>query len=151
MASPGCVGELEEVVGGADHGPLASRLFEAAQAEPSEAPGLLDLPEHGLDDLPSEAVSAVPAGALEPGRHGGDARALGGASLADRVSLLMRASSRREMGAGASPGEMARLASVQKPSSPETSFGLRRRVADSTDGRQVARPPEERERQGHLG
>ena len=80
MASPGCVGELEEVVG-------------------------------GLDDLLSEAVSAVPAGALEPGRHGGDARALGGASLADRVSLLMRASSRREMGAGASPGEMGAGAS----------------------------------------
>ncbi len=105
MASPGCVGELEEVVGGADHGPLASRLFEAVQAEPSEAPGPLDLPKHGLDDLLSEAVSAVPAGALEPGRHGGDARALGGASLVDRVSLLMRASSRCEMGAGASPSE----------------------------------------------
>ena len=45
------LGELEEVVGGADHGPLGPDLIKAPQQELPEASGLLDLAEHRLDHL----------------------------------------------------------------------------------------------------
>ena len=74
MSSPCGLGELEQVVGGADERPFGSDLFEATQKELSEAPGMLDLSEDGLDDLFSEPIAAAPAGASELGCHGGDAR-----------------------------------------------------------------------------
>ena len=55
MESPCCLGELEEVVGGADHCPLSSDLFEAAQQELAEASGVFDLTKDGLDDLFAQA------------------------------------------------------------------------------------------------
>ena len=63
MESPCCLGELEEVVGGADHCPLSSDLFEAAQQELAEASGVFDLTKDGLDDLFAQAIlnnTAVP-------------------------------------------------------------------------------------------
>ena len=54
MASPCCIGELEQVVDGADHRPLGSDLVEAGEAELAEASCMLDLAEHRLDDLLSE-------------------------------------------------------------------------------------------------
>ena len=63
------LGELEQVVGGADHRPLASDLIEAPQEELPEAPGLLHLPEHRLDHLLSQVVSTAPARSLQPLGH----------------------------------------------------------------------------------
>jgi len=57
MASPCCIGELEQVVDGADHRPLGSDLVEATEEELAEASCMLDLAEHRLDDLLSEAVA----------------------------------------------------------------------------------------------
>ena len=65
MTSPRCVGELEQIVGGADHRPLRSDLVEAAQEELAKAAGMFDLAEQRFDDLLSQAVAAAPAGALE--------------------------------------------------------------------------------------
>ena len=65
MTSPRCVGELEEIVDGADHRPLRSNLVEAAEEELPEAPGMFNLAEHGFDDLLSQTISAAP-GALRP-------------------------------------------------------------------------------------
>ncbi len=48
-------------MGGADHRPFAPDLIEPAEQELPEAPGLLDLPEHGLDDLLPEAIAAAAA------------------------------------------------------------------------------------------
>ena len=54
MASLCCIGELEQVVDGADHRPLGSDLVEATEEELAEASCMLDLAEHRLDDLLSE-------------------------------------------------------------------------------------------------
>src|SRR5580704_7285530 len=74
MGSPCCAGELEEIVGGADHCPLTSDLFEPAEKELAEASGMLDLAENRLGDLLAQAVSTAVPGAFELGRHGGNAR-----------------------------------------------------------------------------
>ena len=52
MTSPCCVGELEQIVDGADHRPLRSDLVEAVQEEPAEASGRFDLAEHRFDMAP---------------------------------------------------------------------------------------------------
>src|SRR5476651_790347 len=87
MTSPCGVGELEQIVDGADHRPLASDLVEAAQEELAEASGVFDLAEDGFDDLLSQAVAAAPAAAFEFCRHGGLARSFGPSSRAGGVRL----------------------------------------------------------------
>src|SRR5260370_36751569 len=89
MTSPGCVGELEQIVDGADHRPLGSDLVEAAQEELAEASGVFDLAEHRFDDLLSQAVAATPAGALEVCRHGGLSRAAPAKSRAGGLRLAV--------------------------------------------------------------
>jgi hypothetical protein len=42
MASPCCIGELEQVVDGADHRPLGSDLVEATEEELAEASCMLE-------------------------------------------------------------------------------------------------------------
>src|SRR3978361_1996089 len=61
--------QLQEIVGGADHRPLAPDLIETAHQELSKASGLLDLPEHRLDHLLPEAVAAPAASPLQAGSH----------------------------------------------------------------------------------
>src|ERR1700730_2772648 len=57
------LGQLEEVVDGADDGPLGAYFFEAAQQELTETAGLFDLSEHRLGQLLAQPVGArVPAG-----------------------------------------------------------------------------------------
>src|SRR4051794_41067858 len=75
MGSPCCMCEFEQVVGGADHRPLASDLIEAAQQELSEASGVLDLTKDRLHDLFAQAITAAPAATFELGGHGGNTRA----------------------------------------------------------------------------
>src|SRR5882762_920209 len=75
MGSPRCMCEFEEVVGGADHRPLASDLVETTQRELSEASSVLDLTKDGLDDLFAQAIAAAPASPFELGGHGGNTRA----------------------------------------------------------------------------
>ena len=57
IGSSCCLCELEEVVGGADEGPLAFDLGAAPQQELSEATSKFDLTEDGLDDLLAKAVA----------------------------------------------------------------------------------------------
>src|SRR5258705_11468855 len=76
MGSPCCVCELEEVVGGAEHCPLTSDLFEPAQQELSEPSGVLDVTEDRLNDLLSQPVAAAPPCAFELGGHGCGGRAV---------------------------------------------------------------------------
>src|SRR3954466_8197510 len=64
-------GEFVEVMDGADEAPFALDLFEASEQELAEASGLLDLPEHRLDDLFAQAIARAPAGTFEFLRHGG--------------------------------------------------------------------------------
>ena len=54
-----CLVELEDVVGGADHGPFASDLVEPSEEELSEASGLLDLTEYRLGGVFSQPISAT--------------------------------------------------------------------------------------------
>ena len=65
-----CLVQLEEVVGGADHRPLASDVRKSAEEELSEASGLLDVPEHRLDDLLAQPVSTSPPGLADRVGHG---------------------------------------------------------------------------------
>src|SRR6516162_7673593 len=51
------LGQLEEVVDGADDGPLGAHFFETAQQELAETAGLFDLSEHRLGQL----LARVPA------------------------------------------------------------------------------------------
>src|SRR5690242_17891076 len=74
MASLRRVGEFEEVVGGAEQGPLGPDVFETTKKELAEAPGVLDLTEDRLDDLFAQAIATAPTGALELGGHRSDAR-----------------------------------------------------------------------------
>ena len=57
--------ELEEVVGGAEHGPFGLNVAEPSEEELPESSGLLDLAEDGLDHLFSQAVSASSPGAAD--------------------------------------------------------------------------------------
>src|SRR6202051_1583193 len=57
------LGQLEEVVDGADDSPLGAHFFEAAQQELAETTGLFDLSEHRLGQL-----LAQPGGAPVPAR-----------------------------------------------------------------------------------
>src|ERR1700692_1037132 len=52
------LGQLEEVVDGADDGPLGAHFFEASQQELAETAGLFDLSEHRLRPLLAGAVVA---------------------------------------------------------------------------------------------
>ena len=81
--------ELEDVVEGADEGPFASDFVDPAHEELAEASGLLDLPEHRLDDLLSETVAAAPPAALETLAHGLDPRAA--ALLLSALGMLLAA------------------------------------------------------------
>src|SRR6185437_15503982 len=58
-------------MGGADQRPLASHLVEASEEELSEASGLLDLAEDGLDGVFSQAIARAEAGAFELLGYGG--------------------------------------------------------------------------------
>jgi len=57
MPSPCSVGQLEQIVGDANHRPLASDLVEAPQQELPKASGPLDLSVHRLEDLLAQAVA----------------------------------------------------------------------------------------------
>src|SRR5450631_2364103 len=109
MTSPCCVGELEEIMDGADHRPLGSDLVEAAQEELAEASCVLDLTEHGFDDLLSQAVAAAPAGALELCRHGGLARSFGPASRTGGMGLAMACPAGSEVSGDPTAGELGEV------------------------------------------
>src|ERR1700694_6049182 len=109
MRSPYCVGELEEIVDGADHRPLGSDLVEAAEEELAEASGVLDLTEHGFDDLLSQAVAAAPAGALEFCRHGGLARSFGPASRTGGMGLAMACPARSQIAGDPAASEIGEV------------------------------------------
>src|SRR5258707_83055 len=66
-----CAGprKLKEVVGGADHRPLGTHFLDTAHEELPEPSRRLDLPEHRLDNLLPEAVSAAPAAAFKLSLH----------------------------------------------------------------------------------
>ena len=67
--------ELQDIVGEADKAPFGGDLLDAAQQELAEAPRLLDLSEHRLGQLLSQAVGAGVAAGLDFFAHGGDAGA----------------------------------------------------------------------------
>jgi len=124
MASPCCIRELEQVVDGADHRPLGSDLVEATEEELAEASCMLDLAEHGLDDLLSEAVATAPAGALELCRHGGLARSFRPTPRTGGMGLAVTCPAGSQIGGDPAAGEMRRFLSSQYPASAETSSGL---------------------------
>ena len=54
-----CEGEkFQEIVGGADHGPLGTYFLDAAQQKLAEAACLFDLSEHRLHHLLSQSVTS---------------------------------------------------------------------------------------------
>jgi hypothetical protein len=63
MRSPCGFGQLEQIVEGANHRPPASDLVELTHQELPETFGLLDLSEHGFDNLLAQPVAATPASA----------------------------------------------------------------------------------------
>src|SRR5579863_9964346 len=83
------VGQLQEVVDGADHRPFASDLVEAPQQELPEASGMFDLPEHRLDDLFAQPIAAAATGPLKLDRHGGLARPARPLSRTGRILCAM--------------------------------------------------------------
>ena len=109
MASPCCIGELEQVVDGADHRPLGSDLVEATEEELAEASCMLDLAEHGLDDLLSEAVATAPTGALELCRHGGLARSFRPTPRTGGMGLAVTCPAGSQIGGDPAAGEMGKI------------------------------------------
>src|SRR5687768_13314172 len=89
--------ELGEVVDGADQGPFLLDLVEAAQAEPPEAAGGLDLAEDRLDDLLAQAVARAPAGAPELGVHAGHQAAGRDPSAAGVAGLVVAGAAGHEV------------------------------------------------------
>src|SRR5215212_6850093 len=97
-ASPACrLRELEEVVDGADHRPLAPDLIKTSQQELPEASGLLDLPEHGLHHLLAETIPATPASPLEGLGHRAHQRHLGQLATARSMRLAVTSSPGRQI------------------------------------------------------
>ena len=79
---------------GADEGPFACHVVDGSHQELAEPSGLLDLAEHRLDGLHSEAVAAAPPGALEALAHGLDPGAASAASAASSQPAISAANSR---------------------------------------------------------
>ena len=52
--------ELQEVVGNADEIPFCGNFFDPSEGEAVDASNLLDLSEHGFDDVLSFCVGASP-------------------------------------------------------------------------------------------
>src|ERR1700693_1193071 len=109
MTSGRGVGELEQIVDGADHRPLGPDLVEAAQEELAEASGMFDVAEHRFDDLLSQAVAAAPAGALEFCRHSGLARSFGPSARAGGMGLAMACPAGRQIGGDPAASEMGEV------------------------------------------
>src|SRR6266581_7344141 len=61
--------QLEEVVGGADHGPLGPHFLDAAQQELAEAACLFDLSEHRFHHLLSQSVRRFEAAVVDLFAH----------------------------------------------------------------------------------
>src|SRR5229473_1655629 len=57
--------QLEEVVGGADHGPLGPAFLDAAPQELAEAACLFDLSEHRFHHLLSQSVGRLEAAVVD--------------------------------------------------------------------------------------
>lgn len=98
LVSARSFGQLQEVVGDADHRPFASDLIEPMQQELPEASGLLDLPEHRLDDLLSQAVAASAAGLLQARSHGAHQGCLRQLAPPCRIRLAMACTSWSQIG-----------------------------------------------------
>src|SRR5258705_5401535 len=61
-----CEGEqLQEVVGGADHGPFGTHFLDAPQQELAEAACLFDLSEHRFHHLLSQSVGCFEAAVVD--------------------------------------------------------------------------------------
>jgi hypothetical protein len=64
------VGEkFQEIVGGADHGPLGTHFLDAAQQKLAEAACLFDLSEHRLHHLLSQSVRRFEAAVVDLFAH----------------------------------------------------------------------------------
>src|SRR5260370_35494391 len=57
--------KLQEVVGGADHGPLGTYFFDAPQQELAESARLLDLSEHRFHHLFSQSIGCFEAAVVD--------------------------------------------------------------------------------------
>src|SRR6266704_4523046 len=65
-----CEGEkFQEIVGGADHGPLGTYFLDAAQQELAEAACLFDLSEHRFHHLLSQSVRRFEAAVVDLFAH----------------------------------------------------------------------------------
>src|SRR5579871_43146 len=115
MTSRPGLGELEQIVNGADHRPLGSDLVEAAQEELPEASSMFDMAEHRFDDLLSQAAAAAPAGELEFSCHEGLARSFGPTSRTCAMLLAMACPAGSQIGGDPAAGEMTRFFSSQYP------------------------------------
>ena len=87
MAPSDRLGELCDVVGGADQRPLCLHGLKTTQQELSKSSCLLDLPEHRLDDLLSQSVPAAITGALQLPPHCGQSLMLWVSPCATMICL----------------------------------------------------------------
>ena len=103
-----------------------SDLFEATQKELSEAPGMLDLSEDGLDDLFSEPIAAAPAGAFELGCHGGDARPFAPSPPPAGVPFSVAGAARSKESVDPAAGETSEIGFIAEASVGRDLAGLAR-------------------------
>lgn len=111
-------------------------LIETAHQELSEAPGLLDLPEHRLDDLLSQAKAAAAPGSPQTGSHFAHQGHFRQPTTPDRTFLAVACATWGEVACDAASLQYGEVRLVGKASVPETSCGLRPRwtCASSTSG-----------------
>src|SRR6266516_823002 len=112
MLSPCGLCQFEQVVGGAEHRPFASDLFESSQQELAEASDILDLAEHRFGKLLSQPIAAAPPGAPELKRHRRHARASGPAPRSSGMWLRVLGATRRQIRIDPAPGEMGEVCFV---------------------------------------
>ncbi len=94
---------------GADQRPFASDVFEAAQEKLSKAAGLLDLTEHGLDNLLAQSIAAAPARSFELGGHLGDRAGGPGSAAAEGGSGAVPLAAGGDIAGDAAPGHGAQI------------------------------------------
>src|SRR5215208_6744145 len=115
VASRGCLCELEQVVGRADHRPFASDLIKTPEKELSETSGVFDLTEHRLDDLLAQSISAAAPSSFELSRHGGDARSGTPSALSGRVAAAVACPAWGEKAIDPAPRQMGKIGCQSAP------------------------------------
>jgi hypothetical protein len=93
--------EFEDVMCGAEHGPLGSRIFFSPEKKLPESTSLFDQSKDGLDNLFPQSIAAAPSSLPQPRSHPSNPFTFG--PICGRIQLPMFLTSGRYIAANPSP------------------------------------------------